>query len=332
VTIDAFREDYLRKLPDIHDLGLSGEVRGREFPGLLDVARERARAFDLAAQIVKGHEKGIDTQAGMQTRLDRHSRFRHPLSGQRDFLVGGHLVTAYDWHRPAPEPPAGEHPPARLTVIDGGGSAGDGPARPRFRLIRGDGDHPGRITANEMPGLWAHGGEPDPVRVMTAVDRIADSLGDRRGFRVAGFEFHSADPADGGMLTVRPPRGEPLVYDVRPGHVPGGKVAFTDPPLPGSAVRRVTISWDIPADGAASDRLVRRGIGHEVAEDLSATRRSSGLRRLLPRSGQVDALTPDAEPGRRLSDHDHGHLKELRLQLRERAVAVPAEHAAIDAE
>jgi hypothetical protein len=76
------------------------------FPAIFEVAMERQHSFSKAGDIVSGHERGIHTQPGMETRLEAYSTGRHPLFGE-DFSIStswgsgewaAKKVSDYDWN------------------------------------------------------------------------------------------------------------------------------------------------------------------------------------------------------------------------------------------
>nr|WP_225953452.1 DUF5995 family protein [Kibdelosporangium phytohabitans] len=117
VTLADFHEDYDRMgpvfdqatadlRPEIQQTATLGSydpmswgwLQDAGMPALFDIPMERDHSWEKAATIVSGHQRGVHTQDGMQSRLEGYSAAAHPFSGSDDFDVDGTKVSDYNWN------------------------------------------------------------------------------------------------------------------------------------------------------------------------------------------------------------------------------------------
>jgi hypothetical protein len=117
VSLADFHQDYNRMAPifDQATADLRPEIQETATLGMFDpmswgwlqdagmpfmflIPMERDHSWEKAETIVSGHQRGVDTQGGMQKRLESYSTAGHPFSGSSDFDVDGTKVSNYNWN------------------------------------------------------------------------------------------------------------------------------------------------------------------------------------------------------------------------------------------
>ncbi|ONI87589.1 hypothetical protein ALI144C_09420 [Actinosynnema sp. ALI-1.44] len=117
VTLADFHEDYNRMAPvfekatadlrpEIQETATLGSydpmswgwLQDTGMPFMFDIPMERDHSWEKATTIVSGHQRGVDTQGGMQKRLEAYSTGAHPFSGSDDFDVDGRKISDYNWN------------------------------------------------------------------------------------------------------------------------------------------------------------------------------------------------------------------------------------------